>query len=246
MRIKVVVNSRNEFGILAEVFNEMTEKLQTLIREKDNKIELFEVLLEKVKEVASGQYKGNLHLPSDVYGYKEHISNINTLISNANELQVTKENLLKNEAITTATQMLAHDVRKPFTMVQGMMELTSNAKSIEEVKAITTQSKIEIDRAIKSVNSMINDVMEVGATSDLIIEDCNIETLIDLSLTDHFKYNNEKNISFDYKFKHKNQVSIDIFKIGRVFSNLLSNATEAVKDGGKIWFSQRITTRIIF
>ena len=145
--------------------------------------------------------------------------------------------LKRAESIAATTQMLAHDVRKPFTMLQGVMSMLVRADSLEESQMIIKDSIPEINRGIRSVNGMIQDVMEVGSSGELSPEAANPETLIETTLLDTFRYRENVKIDFSYDLHHGKKVNVDIMKTSRVFANIVGNAAQAMKYKGKMWFN---------
>ena len=62
-----------------------------------------------------------------------------------------KEVHSRNRAIAKTTQMLAHDVRKPFSMLKALISMTQEAKSSSEQKEILDESLPSIKDAIHTV-----------------------------------------------------------------------------------------------
>jgi len=142
----------------------------------------------------------------------------------------------RNKAVAQTVQMLAHDVRKPFSMLQGVMSVLSNVDSLDTVESLTKQALPEINRAVDSVNGMIQDVMEVGSEGNLICEAVELEPFLASIISDSFKYLKEASIRFEYDFRDRNRLNIDPLKVSRVFSNILGNAAQAMDRIGEIWF----------
>ena len=143
----------------------------------------------------------------------------------------------KMSAIAQTTQMLAHDVRKPFSMLRMAMAMLGNAKDPAAVKAVMQRVVPEIDKAMSSVDGMISDVMEVGSTSvKLIQEPASPESLIESTLGEVIRMYPEANISFQYNLTHTHMAHVHVQKIGRVFSNIIGNAFQAMRNNGTIWF----------
>ncbi len=70
------------------------------------------------------------------------------------------------EAIAQMTQMLAHDVRKPFSMLKtGLNLLQATSADPNKFKKNLAFLVSEVDRATRSVDGMLTDVMEIGSTS---------------------------------------------------------------------------------
>lgn len=140
-------------------------------------------------------------------------------------------------AIARTTQMLAHDVRKPFTLVSAVIEMVNQSRSSADAKAILNESLPDISSSLASVNGMIHDVMDVGKTElTLSQEPISPAKVIQGALSNIFKYNEAADIKIEYQLRSKHLVLIDSIKIDRVFGNIIGNAVEHMKNKGKIWF----------
>jgi signal transduction histidine kinase/CheY-like chemotaxis protein len=149
--------------------------------------------------------------------------------------QLSEANTAK--AIAQTTQMLAHDVRKPFSMLRMGLSMLGNAKDPESVKKVMSRIVPEIDKAMISVDGMIADVMEVGSVStNLIQEPACPESLIESTLGEIIRIYPEANITFTYDLKHTHMANVHVQKIGRVFSNIIGNSFQAMRNKGLMWF----------
>lgn len=143
------------------------------------------------------------------------------------------------EAIAKTTQMVAHDVRKPFSMVKMMMDMIEDANSSQEIKEISHDFLPEIRAAISSVSGMLQDIMEVGAETNLTQEEANPATLIESTLNEVIRNYRDSEVYIFYELNHVHMVYVDTLKIQRVLSNILGNALEAMKFKGSLWFKTR-------
>ena len=143
-------------------------------------------------------------------------------------------------AIARTTTMLAHDIRKPFSMLKMGLGMLERAIDPAGVKSTLAKVVPEIDRAMDHVNGMLEDLLEVGSTSTrLIQEPVSPETLIEQTLGDTFRVYPKANVAISYNFDHRHAVNAHVKKVGRVFSNIVGNAIQAMNYKGQIWFSTR-------
>lgn len=138
-----------------------------------------------------------------------------------------------NAAIAQTTQMLAHDVRKPFTMIQSLLSLLEQRKL--NIDDLIRTYRPEISKNLNAVNGMITDIMEVGSNTAFSTERIETSTLVNTALTNVFRYDSHTNISFEFELNHIHQLNINTLKVLRVFSNILNNASQAMKKNGRIW-----------
>lgn len=144
-------------------------------------------------------------------------------------------------AISKMTQMLAHDVRKPFSMLKiGLNLLQSSANDSKALKSNLALLVSEVERATRSVDGILSDVMEIGSPSThLILEAVAPESLIEWSLAELFRVYPQAKISITYDLQHSAMVDVHVQKITRVFSNILGNALQAMDFTGSLWFKTR-------
>lgn len=165
----------------------------------------------------------------------------NSLLTRLRTAKQKEANLARQAAIASTTQMLAHDVRKPFSMMKLTLEMIQNAKNMSSVKEVLSFSVPDIERALKSVTGMLQDVMEIGAEGKLISVDVSPKSLIENAIFDSFKVCPEEEVSLTYDLRHKNCVSVDANKVSRVFANIVGNALQAIRGKADLWFKTRET-----
>ncbi len=150
---------------------------------------------------------------------------------------IDKENMRRTrlEAIGATTQMFAHDVRKPFSTLRMIMELLRNATTMSEMRSVADKMLPEVDRAMRSVNGMIQDVMEIGSRTKPTLEPTSPETMIESTLREVFRIFPDADVQISYRFDHTHMVLVDPLKILRVFSNIITNSLQAMSGKGEIW-----------
>jgi signal transduction histidine kinase/CheY-like chemotaxis protein len=155
------------------------------------------------------------------------------------------------EAIAQMTQMIVHDVRKPFSMLRaGLNLLQATINTPQKFRANLSFLIAEVDRATQSVNGILNDVLEIGSpSSQLIQEPVAPETLIESSLGEVFRVYPESQISISYDFNHNAMVNVHLEKICRVFANIIGNAVQAINSpgtsDGSLWFKTRMDSNYV-
>jgi CheY-like chemotaxis protein len=153
------------------------------------------------------------------------------------EQEEVNQRLARYEAIANMTQMLAHDVRKPFSLLRMGMAMLGNAHDPASVKQVLFRIIPEIDKAVQSVDGMIADVMEVGSPAvTLIQEPMSPECMIVSILDEQIRIHPKANISFRYNYRHVHMMNVHVHKVGRVFSNIIGNAIQAMRTKGSMWF----------
>lgn len=156
----------------------------------------------------------------------------------ASKLQENLE-LSKSAAIAQMTQMLAHDVRRPFSMLKMLLDLLLKAKSPDQIKMFAEQGIPDTIRAMNSVNGLIQDVMEISSTSGIFPTEVKPESIIETALDEVFQSFPEANISINYSLSHRQYVNVEARKVLRVFANILANAVQSLRKNGNIWIQTK-------
>ena len=165
-------------------------------------------------------------LPIEAY-YKQN------LVIKSQEEEISKAEVFK--AIAQTTQMLAHDVRKPFSMMEALIEMVGDLKDPQDIQDTLQESLPSVSQAIISVNGMIQDVMEIGAKSAMTVRPVPARKFVKEVLEQLFQYREDLEIALSYDLPSNLYFEIDDIKFSRVFSNIIGNAVEHMKGRGKIW-----------
>jgi signal transduction histidine kinase len=149
----------------------------------------------------------------------------------------------RSTAIARTTQMLAHDVRKPFNLFRMTMDRVKAADTPEQMKAILNEAVPEVDRSLASVNGLISDVLNVGAEGQLELKAMRLAPVVDDVVDGVRKLHPKSRLDVKLDVHSELWVQADFTRIPRVFLNILSNAVEAVGAKGhqdaKLWVSAR-------
>ena len=171
--------------------------------------------------------------------FRQFSEKYNKLVKESNGLVQKLIQETKKSSLAKTTQMLAHDVRKPFSMLRMSLDMLKNTEDPEELKTLIKQILPEVNRAMCSVNGMIFDVMEMGTNHPLNLESISPKSLFFQSIQETFLIYYYATIQFHYSFFHHHHVLVEPRKILRVFSNIISNAAQALKMTGDIYFSSK-------
>ena len=160
----------------------------------------------------------------------------NALIDFSNSLVKIVYQKTTDSAIAQTTQMVAHDVRRPFALLKSALSILQHANTIEDVKKSMKVITPSLEKAIVSVNGMLGDIMEFGRTEKPMTESNSVVTLLESSLSEVFQIYPNSKVSIRYNLNYAHEVEVDMNKIQRVVSNILGNAIQAMKEQGEIWF----------
>ncbi len=185
--------------------------------------DLHKALVAPIGKLARGEVPGGPVLVSDVLKIKQ-------------DLEASHENA-KYAALASMTQMVAHDVRKPFSMIQIVLHNIAAARTLGEARDILGPGAREVQRALEAVTGMLSDIMEIGHETVLNREPASPRLLIDAAIREACRLSPGSRVAFSALLKHKHCLHVDVLKIQRVFSNIVGNAMQALEAGeGRIWF----------
>ncbi len=163
--------------------------------------------------------------------------NISTLENRVRALSVARieEQVAKvreekrvHEAIVKTTQMLAHDVRKPFSLLTAYMDLVANASSTEEASRAFSRMVPDVKKSLHLVDQMLTNVMEIGRETMPSPRALSIVKELGLAIETIFRTTRNPNIQFHYRFNHQGKVWVDEQHLQRILSNILENAEQAI------------------
>jgi signal transduction histidine kinase/CheY-like chemotaxis protein len=137
-------------------------------------------------------------------------------------------------ALGAATQMFAHDVRRPFSMVRILLDMIRNAGSLAEVREMAVRMLPEVERALGAVDGMIQDILEIGTVREPVREVVPPDGALDAGLREVFETRTGAAVRFAYRLSHTRPFHACQHQVHRVFANILSNAADAMQNRGEI------------
>jgi signal transduction histidine kinase len=153
-----------------------------------------------------------------------------------NELKVAQDQLMQNEkmaAIGRLTSGVAHQIRNPLGIILMGVEYLDNTLSEKDEKC--AESIKIIKQAVDRANKIIVDILQFSRKDELKFESVDVCELLDatINLVDHNE--NLKNIKINRNYpKEPIKCKADKNMLQQVVINLLSNAVDALQEGGEI------------
>lgn len=142
-------------------------------------------------------------------------------------------------AIGKTTQMLAHDVRKPFSLLKIGLEMLRNARDASELMDLRARLVPEVERAMAAVEGMISDVMGISASQEPMRDVLSLESLLESAINEVFRLRPGAKVALSYQLAHKHKLNVDGLKTLRVLTNILDNAVHAMQQSGLVTFRTR-------
>ena len=215
----VEIRSRDEIGMLASRFNQMTKGLKQLMDEKEG------VMIE-------------------LRGVNEELSSINTELVQTNEqLKDAQEQLVRTEklaAVGTLASGVSHELRNPLSAIKNavfFLKRKLSNKESPDIDARVIQFLDIMDKEIDRSTKIINDLLGFARVTKTVKIPCDITIVINEALA---RVKVAENIKLSRNFQSDlPMVMIDARQIDQVFINMIENACQAMPDGGEL----RISTR---
>lgn len=160
-------------------------------------------------------------------------SSFEKLTEHIKNLVVKEKKLSKYKAIGETTQLLAHDIRKPFLQLRGFTKVIKNNLTVDQ-KSKFDPMLLNIDQSITDVNESLKDILDYGTLSSLSFKDFPLNSLLEEVLSFFATKCASKTIELSLEASRKHSVRADRGKIKRVMENLISNAIEATPIRGRV------------
>jgi len=133
--------------------------------------------------------------------------------------------LKEAEILAKQAQFMAHDIRRPFSQIKLLLS-TFNFFSSDPNKL--ERAKQEVETSIKSVESMLSDLIETNKSSSMDIKPCVLTGLVDEAIEQ--VSGDINNIKISSEFDSSMVVLCDEQKLVRCLANIIENAVEAISN----------------
>ncbi|MEY3903415.1 MAG: hypothetical protein RL189_2721 [Pseudomonadota bacterium] len=142
--------------------------------------------------------------------------------------------------IAQATQMLAHDVRKPFSMLRMTIDHLLMARTSEDVKAVAQESLPEVREALIQADAFVQDVLDVRSNLQTEKQSVDPAQILETCFGSLLRGMSEIVLERDYHHSANMMASANHLK--RIVTNIVTNALEATQTQGTI----RVSTHDVF
>lgn len=146
-------------------------------------------------------------------------------------------------AIGRLTRMLAHDVRQPFSILKVAIDALAGAEDKEEFEEMASAFLSDMERSSSAVDSLVRDVLEIESRAQPQLQPRSPIDLIRDALSQVFQAYPDAKIQLSYALAHEHTALVDADKMLRVLSNIITNAVQALKGKGSLWFVTREVMR---
>jgi signal transduction histidine kinase len=158
------------------------------------------------------------------------------------ELQSTSIQLARaNEVKSRFTSMISHDLRTPIAVIRGYVALLKGRIIPSEGPEVTTMLDT-IDRRAQHLDRMVNDLLELtrmeGGAIRLEPEPIEVRPFLEEVINNFQPTLQEGGITSELDLPEELEPLVaDRWRLGQVFSNLITNAVKSTEAGGHIVIS---------
>ena len=160
------------------------------------------------------------------------------LVETAKELKESRDELARKEKLATIGKLagiMGHEIRNPLGVIRNSIYFL-NMKLKESIDEKVKKHMDILETEIVAADKIISDVLEFARTRPPSLTEAEINSVVEASLS---KANIPKTIKVQTHLgENLPKVKVDVLQIGQIFSNLISNAIEAMPKGGEL----RVTT----
>jgi len=218
---KVEISSKDEIGLLASQFNQMTKSLKQLIDEKEG-------VMEELKNV------------------NKELSLINVeLVEKNEELNEAQEQLVRTEklaAVGTLASGVSHELRNPLSAIKNAVFLLKrklSRESMPDIDETIIQFLDIMDKEIDRCSKIINDLLGFTRVTKPTRFSSDINEVVNEALS---RVEIAENIKLSKNLQpNLPMIMIDANQIDQVLINLIENACQAMMDNGKLKISTKVS-----
>ena len=163
------------------------------------------------------------------------------------QLAFTDRSMFKDKAqnlgqIVNNMQLVAHDIRRPVTLVKLFVNSIKQLDSKQDMQKFLEKYAQYINSSVEEVNSMLKDMISVNThiskqestKSNVSLKEVIDETINDIS---NLEKSQVQDITFNTNLAHTTQVLANKVSIKRVITNLIHNAAVRMPKNGEIMIS---------
>ncbi|HZO54179.1 MAG TPA: HAMP domain-containing sensor histidine kinase [Bryobacteraceae bacterium] len=160
-------------------------------------------------------------------------------------LQSARQELIRQERISTIGRMassIVHDLRNPLAAIYGGAEMMVDTDlAPHQVKRLAAN----IYRSSRRIQEMLNDLLQITRGGAKERESCTVREVVEAAVEEVEATAQRNRIRITRKLPEDLTALLERARMERVFLNLLSNALEALPEGGEIQITAARDGRVV-
>jgi signal transduction histidine kinase len=149
-------------------------------------------------------------------------------------IQKAREDLIRQEQISTISRLsssLVHDLRNPLAAIYGGAEmLVDQDLSPEQQHRLAAN----IYSSSRRIQGLLQELLDVSTTKDQQVEACKLVEIVAFAGDELTRTAELRSVSICSEISEEIEVVVSRDRLERVFVNLLSNAIDAMPNGGSV------------
>ncbi len=146
-----------------------------------------------------------------------------------------QESSARSEAVAQTAQMLIHDIRRPFSMIEQMLERLAPYAEASPWRDFFDQYVKTIRKQIASTKALTSNLLDVNSTQPVHCEVADLKQIVESAWQQVF---DDQHAVWTLKLKGvERNTYCDSGRLQRVFINIFENAKEAMEKPGQILVS---------
>jgi signal transduction histidine kinase len=154
-------------------------------------------------------------------------------------IQGARDELIRQERISTIGRLsssIVHDLRNPLASIYGGAEMMMDG-DLNEAQMHRVASNIY--RSSRAVNDLLRELVDVSRGRNQAPESCRLSEIIGAAVDTHASMADQQGVHIRTEVEASIELPLERARMERVFLNLISNALEAMPDGGSVEISAR-------
>jgi signal transduction histidine kinase len=149
-------------------------------------------------------------------------------------IQSARQELIRQERIATIGRLatsIVHDLRNPLAAIYGGAEmLVDRELSTDQVRRLAKN----IYRSSRTIQELLQDLVGVAGGKTQAFEMCRLRDIVMTANQAFAAVEESQSVNVQIEIDENLEVSMQRFRMERVFLNLIGNALEAMTDGGTL------------
>jgi signal transduction histidine kinase len=154
-------------------------------------------------------------------------------------IESARQELIRQERIATIGRLstsIVHDLRNPLAAIYGGAEmLVDRELSSDQVRRLAKN----IYRSSRTIQELLQDLVGVAGGKTQAFEPCRLRDIVVAANQAYTAIEEAQSIAVEVNIDEAQEVSVQRFRMERVFLNLIGNAVEAMSGGGTLRISAR-------
>jgi signal transduction histidine kinase len=148
------------------------------------------------------------------------------------------ERSARDRAIAQTTQMLAHDLRRPFSRARNAMAILDRS-SYEDFETMKAYVSKEVDAAFASAAALLGDLLESATERSVAVAACDPGEIIQTAIAEVAAARKLQDDRIEVDLQRGIEIVAEGPRLARALVNLIDNAAHAAPPDGRIWVRMR-------